>query len=320
MALQFKVGEVPRTKPFQFADLAELILLAGIYSEISKAHLDQLIASGSMDSDPNDTPLDSGISMDDKYSSNAEDCFRQLRYRAGALDDDYPFLVIDSVLQPREKITNAGYVYLFLLVSSRLASFHGKSGFVQDAAKTFTKLAKFILSKILKQSATVYVFDANSDDRKVIFGTNLRTALKILASKLSALPLDQIIDQQHTSGDGGLDLVAITNLDDSARGSIAYFGQCAAQQDGWPSKTLEPKKSHAFFSFGHPPYNLMLTPVMFRTGTGAWVNDMQTQDCVLIDRLRIMRALREDFTSCPADVWFSVKETVDAIPQTASQR
>ena len=319
MALKFKVGEVPRTKPFQFADLAELMVLVGLYSELSKPHLDQIIQSGSQDSDP-DTyhgPPEAIVSEHDVYSKNAEDCLKHLRYRAGALDDDYPFVVENAVLTAKSKITSVGYLYLFLLVCSRLASFTGRAGFAQECAKTFTLLSKAALKSTLKDSAQVYVFDANSEDRKLL-GTNLRDALRSLGRLLAAAPQNETIEQQPTSGDGGLDLIAVTRLDETAKGAIAYFGQCAAQQNGWPRKTLEPKRTGAFYHFAHQPYNLMFTPVMYRDGTGRWVNDATTQDCVVIDRLRLIRSLQGGKKTIPSPLWLSIRQTVDANPGTAN--
>jgi hypothetical protein len=309
MALTFTVGEVPYTKPFQFADLAELLLLAQVNAEISKADLQSLIATGNLDSDPDGQAP--AVQEDDlrrqaTHEQSNEDCFRQLLYRRDALDAAYPFAVEDSLLCKRPKISDYGYVYLFLLICSRLASFKGDPVWIQECARLFTKVSADALRAVLKDSAVVFIFDHGSDDRAQYFHTDLRRALRILAGKLNALPIDDLIGQQSASGDAGLDLVAINAPGDPAKGVLAYFGQCAAQQHGWPKKTLEAKKSNAFFHMGHGAFNLLYTPVMYRNATGRWFNDLHTYDCVISDRLRIVRALN----SLSDPVYRAIKEIV----------
>ena len=315
MALKFTVGEVPRTKPFQFADLAELLILVGLNSQVSKADLDGLINTGSTDSDP-DSDVSSKADVLDitsAHARNTEDCFKHFSYRFGALDDVYPFKLEDSLLTARPIISNASYLYLFCLICSRLRSFSGKPGFHQRCAKLFTELSAVALKASLKSSATVYIFDAGSDDRANHFHTNLRSALKKLAEKLNARPDDALIEQQSTSGDGGIDLVAINALGDTAKGILAYFGQCAAQQDDWPKKTLETTRSASFFSMGHSASNLLYTPVMYRNATGRWINDLHAHDCVIMDRLRIMRALVETINLVSPNLFWEIKTVVDDV-------
>jgi len=314
MTLKFTIGEVPRTKPFQFADLAELTILVGQYAQVSKADLDSLINTGRADSDP-DPERGHGDALDlaSTYVRNAEDCFRQFTYRSGALDESYPFVIDNALLAARPQISDLGYFYLFFLVCSRLGSFSGVRGFAQRCAKLFTDLAAVALRASLKNAAHVYVFDAGSSDRAQHFHTDLRHALKALANMLNAKADVDLIEQQSSSGDGGIDLVAINNLGDAARGILAYFGQCAAQQNGWPKKTLEARRSGAFFSMGHRASNLLYTPVMYRNATGSWVNDLYSEDCIIIDRLRMMRALQAVADGAPGALLEQIREVVGLV-------
>ena len=311
MPLQFRVGEVPRTKPFQFADLAELLILTRLNSQVSRADLDGLIRSASEDSDPDfDGVVADQLDKQLAHDRNAEDCFRQLLFRSGALDEHYPFLVKNALLTGCDRISELGYLYLFLLVCSRLGSFAGRTGFAQDCARQFTELSAVALGATLNGSARVYVFDAGSADRANHFHTDLRKALRALAEKLNALAIDDLVEQQSASGDGGIDLVAINAPGDPARGVLAYFGQCAAQQNGWPRKTLESVKAHAFFSMGHGAANLLYTPVMYRNASGRWVNDLHSHDCVIMDRLRTLRALKAATERIPAPLLTNIQRLV----------
>lgn len=314
MALKFNVGEVPRTKPFQFADLAELSILVGLNSQISKADLDSLITTGRRDSDPDaEGRQDDALDVTAAHTKNAEDCFKQFGYRNGALNDIYPFWVDDAMLVSRPQIGNLGYIYLFCLICSRLGSFSGVVGFTQTCARLFTELSAAALKASLKHASKVYIFDAGSSDRAIHFHSDLRQALRKLAVMLNARPDEYLIDQQSASGDGGVDLVAVNSFSDSARGVLAYFGQCAAQQDGWPKKTLETRRSAAFFSMGHPASNLLYTPIMYRNANGGWVNDLYSQDCIIFDRLRIMRALNADIETVSIDLFNEIKAIVFSV-------
>jgi hypothetical protein len=314
MSLTFKVGEVPYTKPFQFADLAELMILVQLSGQVSKADLDTLINTGSLDSDPDGDgeELDQ-LGAQQVHDRSSEDCFLQLDYRQGALDCAYPFNLDDALLTARANITDAGYIYLFLLICSRLGSFSGEPGFHQDCAKTFTEVSAVALRASLNRSAEVYVFDAGSDDRAEYFHTDLRHALRRLATMMNASPIEDLIEQQSSSGDGGLDLIAINRLGDTAKGVLAYFAQCAAQMTGWPKKTLEAKRTTSFFSMGHEASNLLYTPVMYRKSTGRWVNDLFSHDCIIMDRVRILRALQEQAVEMPSNLLQKMRAVVNNV-------
>jgi hypothetical protein len=292
--LEFTVGQVPQTKPFELADLAELLILVGFNNEISKADIESLINAGCVDSDPsesatsNDEEVDSYTAKD----KSLEDCFKNLSYRAHCLDEDYPFLVNGHVLSAKSHISSAGYLYLFCLICSRLSSFSGRKGFHQHCAKIFTEVAKVSLKASLKSSAEVYIFDAGSEDRKLHFHTDLRKALVELAKKLNATPDTDVIDQQSSSGDAGIDLVAINSFGDHAKGVFAYFGQCAAQQSNWTGKVFETRKSGAFFKLAHPSKNLLYIPVFYRTSSGRWANELHAHGAILVDRLRILKSIK----------------------------
>ena len=319
MPLNFKVGEVPRTKPFQFADLAELLVLMQVNAQVSKADLESLIATGNADSDPDEESRTVGaVDVQLKHERNHEDCFRQLSYRNDALDATYPFAVNGALLSAKARISDLGYIYLFLLICSRLGSFSGVAGWHQGCARLFALVAAESLRSALNGSATVYVFDAGSEDRAKHFHTNLRQALPLLAAKLNALAVHELVNQQDAHGDGGLDLVAIQPPGDKAMGLVAYFGQCAAQKEGWPKKTLEATKVNAFFNMGHEAFNLLYTPVMYRKATGGWVNDLHTYNCVVIDRLRLLKTL-DPVAPIPVALLHEVRVAVNAAAAAATR-
>jgi hypothetical protein len=147
---------------------------------------------------------------------------------------------------------------------------------------------------LLPEHATVRIFDANSDDRRDYYTTNLSKALKILGKDLGVLKIhDDECHKAGSSGDAGIDLVGIVNFDDGATTSFALLGQCGAQETEWPKKTLE-AHSIAYANYFHKQFDypsVMFTPVCYRTATGEWTDNKSANGTLLIDRERILKLL-----------------------------
>lgn len=284
--MTFNLGVLHQTQPHLFADLAELILAVRYDNndELSQAKLAHL--SKEMDHD-----LDEESSLPD---CTLEDCWRQLEYRQGVFAEFYPFIVKnDQLVWKTKKRTDKQCLYLFLLVCSRLRSFEN-NGFRQHAAKAFTIICREALKVLAGEPATVKIFDANSDDRKAYYGTDLRVAMKKLAEEMGAHAIHETeIAKLNSSGDYGLDLIAVHNFGDGAVGSYNIVGQCGAQETEWPSKTLEahPLKFKGLFTLLNEPDNLMFIPLSYRETSGEWVATHKISGCLLIDRQRILQLL-----------------------------
>lgn len=309
---KFDRGEVPKTKSYQFADLAELLLLVGDYDELSHIDLERVITQGTPDSDPDEKHDETqhAVEINNREQGYIKSCFNHFAYRVGAFDDAYPFELDDEVLIKKQLINEQNYVYLFLLGCSRLASFK-ELKFRQICAHLFVEVAAQTLRQLMSENARVWIFDANSDDRRAFFDTHLHVALRKLGSEISERPAEHVVIQQSSSGDGGLDLVGVQQFPDRGRGYLTIFGQCAAQQNGWPTKTLETRRLKALFNFSHDPYNLNFIPVLYRQSNGAWINEVHTSDCLIIDRVRIIKTLYQSKFTLPPSIFLKVKECVD---------
>jgi len=294
----FEIGQVPKRHPYLLADLVELCLPFLAYDELSKSDVETLIREGDLDADED---LDSNIARPgessaekiDKEFSWVEDCFMQLQYREAAFDSSYPFRIGDgSVLTWKANLTDEMILYLFLLVCSRLRSF--PQGKCQLLASVFEKVSREAMKELLPSSAFVRIFGANSYDRQTYYGTGISDALRKLGIDLKEDVIERNILQETGTGDGGLDLVAYLSFEDPARGSLALFGQCAAQQYDWPKKVLEahPLRFSSWLSFCHSPGNIVFIPLCYRQANGEWVKNSPSNGCVLLDRLRICKLLR----------------------------
>lgn len=312
MTSKFDLGVIHTTSPHLLADLAELTLIVKYngLDEISQSQLLDIAREGPAADDEIDEVLQEDELLDDvdkkdRQFERIEDCWTQLEYRASIFDEYYPFVVGPEILKLRRKLTPKHKLYIFLVICSRLRSF--PKTFSRRAAQTFVDVSAVALQSLAGPRTNVKVFDANSSDRKQYYGTDLRKALKRLGEDLAAYVTHQeAIDSISSSGDAGLDLVAIRSFLDSAHGCHALFGQCAAREIEWPKKTLEASylKLQAYFHLLHEPANLVFIPLCFRTSSGAWAESNKTSGCLLIDRVRLIKLVR--------DVGVKAKSTVTA--------
>ncbi|QOY94733.1 hypothetical protein IM543_02120 [Massilia sp. UMI-21] len=306
--MSFEIGVLHKSRPHLLADLAELLLLVGYdnLDELSQAKLELLskempAASDSEDASDDDDDDEHAIDKIEEVDRCIEDCWQLLEYREAAFDDFYPFRVIGNQLVWKAGArTEKQCAYFLLLICSRLRSFRIK-GFPQKAAKEFTSFCKEALKALAPPGATVRVFDANSDDRRMHYGTNLRNAIKVLAKEIGAHYINEAeIAKIPTSGDMGLDLVSSRKFVDFACGAYSIFGQCGAQENEWPTKTLEahPIKFQGLFTLLNQPDNLMFIPISYRDSTGDWVAGYRSSGCLLLDRQRILELVNERWADC----------------------
>ena len=202
----------------------------------------------------------------------------------------YPFQVTGEEISINDEISEKQSVYQFLVACSRLRSFN-RSGIPQKWAKHFTELCKIALQGLVPNHAEVRIFDANSDDRRTYYSTNLREALKKLGEDLGVLWINQDeCNRENPSGDKGIDLVATVKFSDGSTTNFAILGQCGAQESEWPSKRLEasPIQLRNFFQFQFDYPNTMFIPLCYRNSDGGWGNNFNANAVLLIDRLRIL--------------------------------
>lgn len=315
--MNFNIGEINKTTPHLFADLAELLVCLH-FNGSSSLHKNALTgicksASTSLEDIDDEIRLLSSVDGDANYreykDTQLDDVWAHLEYRSRTLNKLYPFDVTNSELQLKPSNDSKYEVYYLLLACSRLRSFSSNNGIRQRWASAFAELCKYSMCGLMPTHADVKVFDANSTDRRSYFGTNLRGALKKLGSDLGALCVnEEECGRASQSGDVGIDLVAIVNFDDGAATTYAVLGQCGAQQVEWPKKTLEahPDKHRSFFQtlFSWP--SVMFTPVTYRRVDGSWVSNQSASGILLLDRGRILWLLEKEnsWHSIFAEHWF----------------
>lgn len=314
----FSIGELHPNSPHLFADLAELLLLVG-YNGRSRLHandLEALLVENIINADEIDQEEEENQAQTSSAARNSrrdlqiEDVMTHLAYRDLAFGAWYPFNVSGEMLEAGTGLTDTQRIYRLLLACSRLRSF-GRSGLPQRWAKAFTRVARVAMAGLAPATANTRIFDANSDDRKHYYGTDLSKALRIMGRDLGVLHInEEECDKAGSSGDGGFDLIANLHFDDGAATAYAILGQCGAQETDWPQKTLEAHslncRSYFQIQFEYP--SAMLTPICYRTATGEWVNNKSANGILLVDRLRIIHligAQQNCATQIVANQWFA---------------
>lgn len=287
--MSFSIGRLEKNSAYLMADLVELIVSLKLDGR-AEFQLDDIasIIEGQPD-------------FDDRDINNLRDslsgAWGQLEYRSARFNTDYPFRLVRNGLRLKTTFTAGARIYLLLLACSRLRSFDRE---LRNAwATTFAFLSREALRELMPASAAVKIFDANSEDRKSYFGTDLRKALKVLGRDLAAAMINEAeCDLKDASGDAGIDLVAIAKWNDNATGIHAILGQCAAREKEWPEKRFEasPLGLRGLYSFLTDPVNAVFIPVLYREANGSWVAQTPASGCLLVDRLRILLLLNQRST------------------------
>ena len=217
----FDVGDMHPNTPHLLADLVELLCIIN-YTGRDTFHQTDLasllnVSNTSVDEVDQERREVRRISSDavlgDRTEAQLENVWIQLSYRFASLNDMYPFIVEGDEIRMREEQTNKHRVYIFTLCCSRLRSFIRIRGAAQRWARGFAVLCKYATQALLPAHGDVKIFDANSEDRRSYYGTDLRRALRVMGSDLGVKRVDEEeCDRAGSSGDAGFDIIATVKL------------------------------------------------------------------------------------------------------------
>lgn len=294
-----KLESPPTTKPHLMADFLELCILFSQYDVLASSDVLSLLnedeTSEWMDDEENKNPNESSAEINEKALRKAKELLEHLKFRENAFGDFYPFYFENNALRIHEKLADKRYLYLFLLLCSRLRTFYEE----KSRHTKFADIFEIISAKALQQmfpNAIVNNFGPNNPERKTHFGTKLKEAIKVLNKdlneRLNELGVNEISEQN--TADGGLDLIVRWPWADPAMGTIAFFGQCAAIEEGWEDKKFETDNIRGYINFCHFPVRMLFIPICFRNTSGNWVKYGPTHECILFDRLRICNLLKDN--------------------------
>ncbi|QNM82401.1 hypothetical protein H8M03_10335 [Sphingomonas sabuli] len=318
--MQIDLGRVDKTQPHLFADTLEIVCVA-TGGPVSATDAMGLIATSV-------APAEEGLSRDEpdlnddgvpdeeatsitaeRHAIYVEECFRQLEYRGGAFGAAYPFQVDGNLLKLSERYNPLQCLYLFLLYASRTRTFRNTRGLAQELADYFELISRDVLRKLMPSAADVIMFGPNSDDRRKRFHTDLRTALPMLAKFMGMqMAPDWKSEDEAAQGDASIDLVGVQKLDDGQGGWNVFLGQCAAHEkhDSWKKKRAEADLDYhrSRFHTKVRTQSVLFVPGCFRQTNGEWVNKAAADNVILMDRLRILRALQDQDPAVLSSCWF----------------
>lgn len=245
--------------------------------------------------EPLSTPFSDSAEFLDAVTLRASDTFALIASRAAVYGDAYPFeLDVRSRKITLRCLRADRVMYLFLLVCSGFRYIQDRS-LQTDLAGRFEWLSLQVMRKQFPPGAEVHLFGANPIPG-AHFGVEMKERVKRLAHDIrETLLIDVEKEFPSGSGDNGLDLVGWIEQDDSSHGILLSFGQCACTPE-WVSKQHSSSESawKPVFRFTVQPVNYCFIPFDFRDISGDWYRRTSVQGSILMDRRRIMAALRSD--------------------------
>lgn len=298
--MNFKIGEISKSNSHLFADVIEILVALNYFEKdlISKNDIEDTINRNVTSAEELDEEEllenEDGSSKHNRYEKYIDDAWFMLSHRSTIFSQAYPFIIEGEALQLRKRLSSSQYIYLFILFCSRLKSFTAR-GIHQKWAKYFTKLCKYATYGLAPKNAMIKIFDANSEDRRNYYTTNLRHALEILGNDMGVRVFKEQLDTESTSGDFGIDIVAIYKFEESIKtGNFVIFGQCGAQGDNWHTKNFEchPDRFRQIFPTFSPIIPIIYTPADYRSADGEWFTQNKAIGGTVLDRRRIMKLLK----------------------------
>jgi hypothetical protein len=232
-------------------------------------------------------------SSDHEASDNdLDDCFRQISWRIGAYEQDYPF-ALDlhgrSISAP-EDLSARQTLYAFLLICANLPFLDRPYTPITDA---FERLAVLALKNAWPGNGVVKAFGKNETD----YTGSKANRINSLAKDIGGVGLCTAESfRAGDSGDGGIDLAAWHGLlDEHERRNIySALAQCACSRNDWSKKQSEISNDRLSANVIAPTHRwmqLMFIPQSFRDNLGRWAVPGDVGQTVLFDRLRIIRQL-----------------------------
>ena len=305
----------PKYKYHLWADYVELLCLANIDNEISKADLVDRLAERQADLKEGD--IDDIVEIEelekednqiatkraskaDVWNERIENWFRLIEHRISLYGDYYPFILDDNTLKLKfQKLDNRQSIYTYLLFCSNLYLFDAPDRLL--LANNFELLCLQVLKNLLPSNAIVELFGKNPLNNGVYSGS-LWNKIQMLAENINEKVhdlLDRADYPPQNTGDDGLDLVGFVPSGDLLPSMLIFFGQCACTPEEWVSK--QNSSAHNAWknkiSITTEINNIVFIPFCFRTANGTWVNIGDIHNSLLIDRKRLIFYLRGDFTS-----------------------
>lgn len=233
----------------------------------------------------------------EKAVSVLSDAFATLKSRRDILGDKYPFVIDgnNQILLPNIEITGATKTYIILLLASHL-------NYVKDLTirhkltSDFEVISLAVMRKIFPQ-AEVKLFGSSNSNRSLkqsdkYSNTKLKDKILELANTINTPATEHVRSiPDNNTGDGGIDIVGVVNLNDKRSSVPIFFAQCACSKEKWTQKqdsTALKKWGKWIELWQNSVQRCMFVPFSYANNTSEWVNVTDITENVVVDRYRIM--------------------------------
>lgn len=293
-----------------WTDYCELICLCNPTKEISiedivKEYMQfQDLTPEDTDNENNDQRYQNKLSRKREQAvSVLSDAFAMMQFRKDILREKYPFTIDDynQILMPSKAITDASEIYVILLLASHL-NYVTDLQIRNNLTSDFEVISLSVMRKIYPQ-ADVKLFGSGNSNKSLkpsdrYSKTKLKDRILELANKINTPATEHINSiPDNNTGDGGIDIVGIINLNDKRSSVPIFFAQCACSKDKWKLKqdsTALEKWSKWIELWQNSIQRCVFIPFSYANSTSEWVNVTDITQNVVIDRYRIMSFIEKN--------------------------
>lgn len=237
------------------------------------------------------------LDIEQRIKSHILNLFVFLKQRKKISPDYYPFIVSKQSISI-STISDNNKIYLILLLSSLIRIINSLGGYAYKITHLFEELCEHPFRILTNQSADLYFTGSGgSIDQtkiKIITGSfynKVEQIAKILNLETTKLfTVDNAGIYNH--GDGGLDWLALVQLNDGLSTTPTFFAQCACGND-WEDKQFDASgdKWKNFITFINDYQKIHFIPKSFRNSFNKWENESQIYNSILIDRFRLIHLI-----------------------------
>ncbi|MBS1941154.1 MAG: hypothetical protein JST38_09775 [Bacteroidetes bacterium] len=292
----------------QWVDYAELICLSSPDRSITYGDLLDRISPSLRDlrSDLVEEDVEGGIyslsqaghslELDSSTAKSDELCqriFEYLNYRAASYGPSYPFSIDNKSLVRCSALNGRQRLYVYCLMCSSLHYFPDHKNVLTSE---FEDVSRSVLQSVAGPRMKVLRFGKNTS-HSADFSGNIAKKIRDLAAAMGELSTVQDGDYPNTStGDDGLDLVAIDHYGDNLGSRLSLFAQCKCSPT-WHESVHSSSYSawNQKIKIRCPNVNVAMIPFCMRGADGSWHRPTLISGFMLIDRQRLIALCPDSF-------------------------
>ena len=227
----------------------------------------------------------------EKFELEYTDTFRHLELRQQVLEPAYPFVIKGTNIYLKQKLDNAQYAYIYLLVCSSLSKFADKQSVLTS---DFEYICLKYLEDIMPVGSEIYVFGKNTINEQRYTG-RIEEKLKRFAEDIKSYPKPNLSYSQYDTGDGGADIVGwFDPWKDQQASRVLILAQCKCS-DQWYERLDAKQKLSQVVNFVNDVNNFYFIPFFYRNAEGSWHKGQHAHEKILVDRLRLMKLFPVEF-------------------------